>query len=138
MKTIEKQQVIDVLNGLEVIEENGGEDTYVLVENSEENHKQLNSVGISSETINRYGDEETFCILALAFSEGYADLYDGNKIIFFDEKVELEVEEGKTIIFYKDDGDFYLAVSEDSGNVSINKLTDEHLQALKNLLHRVN
>src|SRR5690625_5556712 len=29
-------------------------------------------VGIGADTINKYGDEKTFCVLALAFNEGYA------------------------------------------------------------------
>lgn len=134
MKTIEKKRVLDVLNNLDVIETNGGDEAYILVENNEENHKQLNAVGISSETINKYGDEETFCALALAFSEGYADMYDGNKIILFDKKFEAEVEKGKSIILYMQGNDFKLAISEDSGNVSISRLTDEQLQEIKKVI----
>ena len=75
MQTIDKQAILDVLNSLEVIEQNGGESAYLLVENNVENHKKLNAVGVPSKTINNYGDDETFCILALALSEGYADHY---------------------------------------------------------------
>lgn len=72
---MENQKILDVLNSLEVIEKQGGEDSYMLVENNEENRKQLNDVGISNEVIAKYGDNERFCILALAFGEGYADFY---------------------------------------------------------------
>jgi len=76
---MENQKILDVLNSLEVIEKQGGEDSYMLVENNEENRKWLNDVGIDSETINKYGDEEAFCVLALAFGEGYADFYQNGK-----------------------------------------------------------
>ncbi|MGE6515178.1 hypothetical protein [Lysinibacillus sphaericus] len=79
MQTIDKQAVLDVLNSLEVIEQNGGENAYLLVGNNVENHKKLNALGVPSKTINNYGDEETFCILALALSEGYADYYNAFK-----------------------------------------------------------
>ncbi|MGE7114684.1 hypothetical protein [Lysinibacillus sp. NPDC047702] len=73
MKTIDKQAILDILNSLEVIEQNGGESSYILVENNAANHEKLNALGVPSEAINKYGDEETFCFLALAFSEGYAN-----------------------------------------------------------------
>lgn len=78
-----KQAVLDVLNSLEVIETNGGEDAYILVANSEENRMKLNAVGVTDETITRYGDDETFCILALAFNEGYADEYRDGKLVLW-------------------------------------------------------
>lgn len=131
---VEKQRVLGVLNSLEVIETNGGEDAYILVENSEENHKKLNEVGISSETINRYGDEETFCICALAFSEGYCDLYEHGKLIAFDKSIELEVDEGKSVIFYKHEGKTYLTLSEDSGRIDTIELIGEQLQEIKNVI----
>jgi hypothetical protein len=114
MKIAEKQLILEALNSLEFIETNGGEEAYILVENNDENHKILNEVGISSETINRYGDEETFCILALAFSEGYCDLYEHGKLIAFDKSIELEVGNGKSVILYKHEGKSYLTLSEDS------------------------
>lgn len=70
---IDQQAVLDVLNSLKVIERQGGEDGYALVANSPENRAKLNAVGVTGETIDRYGDEETFCIYALAFNERYAD-----------------------------------------------------------------
>ncbi|EGL15302.1 MULTISPECIES: hypothetical protein [unclassified Paenibacillus] len=68
-----KQVVLDVLNSLEVIERQGGEDPYILVANNEENLSKLVAVGIPLEKLACYGDEETFCILSLAFGERYAD-----------------------------------------------------------------
>jgi hypothetical protein len=76
-----RQAVLDVLNGLEVIDQQGGEDAYMLVENSEENRAKLSEVGVSAETILKYGDTETFCILALAFGEGYCDEVQGLKLV---------------------------------------------------------
>lgn len=134
MKTIEKQRKLDVLNSLDVIESNGGEEAYMLVKNSEENHELLNDAGISSETIDKYGDDETFCVLSLAFGEGYCDLYDGGRLIVFDESVELEVEKGKSIIFYKHSGNIHLALSEDSGKIVTTILSDEQLQKIKNTI----
>lgn len=81
MNKVEKQRVLDVLNSLEVIEQQGGEDAYMLVDNTEENRKRLNEVGVSDEIINGYGDENAFCILALAFGENYADEFVGGKFI---------------------------------------------------------
>lgn len=81
MTNEERQAICDVLNSLEVIEQNGGEDAYILVDNNEQNREKLNSVGIGTEKIYAYGDDETFCILALAFGEEYADNYDGKFII---------------------------------------------------------
>ncbi|MEJ8548420.1 hypothetical protein [Brevibacillus borstelensis] len=62
---------------------NGGEDANILVANDGENRKKLNAVGISDETITRYGDDEAFCILALAFNEGYADEYRNGKLVLW-------------------------------------------------------
>lgn len=81
MKAYEKQKVLNVLNGLEVIETNGGDDAYILVASSSENLEKLNEVGVSIELALKYGDEETFCILALAFGEGYADEWEDGKLI---------------------------------------------------------
>ncbi len=67
------QSILDALNGMEVVESQGGEDAYMLVDNSVENRAKLNAFGITDEKINGYGDENTFCILALAFDMGFAD-----------------------------------------------------------------
>ncbi|ATF11598.1 hypothetical protein A616_06255 [Brevibacillus brevis X23] len=74
-----RQAILDVLNSLEVVDSEGGESAYILVENSEEVRRKLNAVGISDEVINRYGDDESFDVLALAFSEGYTDYYTKGK-----------------------------------------------------------
>ena len=86
MKTIDKQAILDILNSLEVIEKNGGENTYILVENNAANNEKLNAVGVPSEAINKYGDKETFCILALAFSEGYANELEYSKLVLRPDK----------------------------------------------------
>lgn len=89
MKTIDKNKVLDVLNGLEVVEE--GSEGYILVENNKEVHEKLNALGVSSETINKYGDDETFCIIALAFTEGYAkDFRDGKLVTAPNLETEIE------------------------------------------------
>lgn len=131
MNLLEKQKVVEALNSLEIIESNGGEEAYALFENSQENRTVLNKVGISDDVINGYGDEETSCILAIAFGEGYADLYDGNKLIVFEEKVEIELEEGLTAILFKQEGVLHIAVLFDGGRVLIKKLADEQINEIK-------
>ncbi|MGG3307470.1 hypothetical protein ABER23_08580 [Paenibacillus lautus] len=72
---LNRQAILDVLNSFEVVDQSGGEDCYILVENSQVNRSKLNAVGVSSKTIDKYGDHETFCILSLAFGENYADFW---------------------------------------------------------------
>lgn len=134
MNFIERQRVIDALNSLEIIESNGGEGAYALFENNEENRAILNEVGITDEVINGYGDEETSCILAIGFSEGYADLYDGNKLVVFEKKIEVELEESLSAIVYKHEGDFHVALSSDDGEVLIKKLSEEQVKEMRNVL----
>ncbi|MGG1637208.1 hypothetical protein [Paenibacillus sp. NRS-1760] len=78
-----KQTALNVLNSLEVIEQQGGEDCYILVANSEENRKKLNAVGISNETIQAYGDNDTFCILSIAFNEGLCNEYNNGRLVIW-------------------------------------------------------
>lgn len=134
MKIAEKQRVLDVLNSLDVIEINGGDEAYILVENNKENHEILNEVGISSGVINKYGDKETFCALALAFSEGYADLYDGSKIIAFDKRMEVEISKGEDIVLYKHGRDIYLALSKAGGSVEAVNLSKEQIDAINSVI----
>lgn len=134
MKLIEKQQVLDVLNSLEVIEENGGEDAYILVKNDENNKKLLNEVGITTEIIEKYGDGETFCILALAFNERYADLYYNSELIAFDKSFAVELEHDEIVILYNYDGKYHIMVSKDDGKISTVELTNEQLQEIKNVI----
>lgn len=77
---MDKQAVLDVLNKLEVVETRGGEDASILVANNEENRTKLEAVGVPPEKLSYYGDEETFCILALAFGEQYADYFEKGKL----------------------------------------------------------
>lgn len=86
-----KQAVLDVLNGLKIFEWNGGENPSILVQNNAQNRVKLNNVGVSTETINKYGDANTFCILALAFNEHYADDIVGGKLIVWDSYVDSEL-----------------------------------------------
>lgn len=78
---MENQNVLDVLNSLEVIDRQGGDEAYILVANNEENRAKLTAVGVDPSICKKYGDEEDFCILALAFSEGYADSVKDGKLI---------------------------------------------------------
>ncbi|WGV60122.1 hypothetical protein QIH01_02990 [Brevibacillus brevis] len=54
-----------------------------MVENSEEIRKKLNAVGVADEVINRYGDDEAFDVLALAFAEGYTDYYEKGQFVLW-------------------------------------------------------
>lgn len=134
MNKLNKKEVVNALNSLEVIEASGGDCAYVLVENSKENHEILNEVGISSDTINQYGDEETFCILSLGFSEGLIDLYDGSKCICFDNEIKLKIDTGKEIVLYKTDDSVNISIHEDSGDVYIKELSKEQISDIVNFL----
>lgn len=79
-----RQRALNYLNQMEVIESQGGEESYALVENNEENRRLLTEAGIPLETALKYGDKETFCIIALACSEGYATYYDGENLHYYD------------------------------------------------------
>ena len=82
-----RQRILDALNQMDVIESGGGEDAYVLVENNKENRQILTDAGIPLKTALKYGDDDNLCILALAFSEGYATWYTGSKLIYHDVSV---------------------------------------------------
>ena len=81
-----KQTVLDVLNRLEIIESQGGDEAYAIVELNEENLAELAEVGITKEMVEGYGtDGEDFCILAYAFNEGLADYHQNGKLYLFGE-----------------------------------------------------
>ncbi|EFV74453.1 hypothetical protein HMPREF1013_05333 [Bacillus sp. 2_A_57_CT2] len=128
-----KKEIAAVLNSFEVIESGGGEEAYALVANTEENREQLNAVGVPNEVINGYGDKETFCILSMGFSEGYIDLYDGEKVIVFDESVEIETDGSKSVIMYKNEGEHFICVSYDGGSVDIKKVPAEQVEEIKEM-----
>lgn len=133
MNKVEKQRILDVLNSLEVIETNGGEDAYILVANNKENQGRLNAVGVSTETIYQYGDEETFCILALAFGKGYADWYDG-ELISFDNEVQVECETGDSVNFFKYKGEVFVGITNSGGYCSSVKLNESQLNSLREII----
>lgn len=82
-----RKRALYFLNQMEVIEENGGDSAYAIVENNEENRQLLQEAGIPLETALKYGDGETFCIIALACSEGYATWYNGSELIYHEVSV---------------------------------------------------
>lgn len=84
MIKMNRQAVLDVLNSLEVIDEQGGEESYIIVELNEENLAELSVVGITKDMVEGYGTDGTdFCILAFAFSEKYADEYKNGELILW-------------------------------------------------------
>lgn len=82
MNAIKRQMVLNRLNKMEVIESEGGDSAYALVENNEDNRQLLKEAGIPLKKALRYGDNEAFCIIALACGEGYANWYDGAKLSY--------------------------------------------------------
>lgn len=79
---IENKDVLDVINSLEVEEYGTADSPYMLVENNEENRSKMQAVGVSEQTLLKYGDDEFFCIVALSYSEGYANSHDGTNFIY--------------------------------------------------------
>lgn len=77
-----KQAILDVLNSLEVVEQNGGDEAYILVDVTPEMVDELADFGVTQDTIHKYGDAETTCILAMAFCEGYANGFDKGKLVY--------------------------------------------------------
>lgn len=76
-----KQAVVDVLNSLKVLDRNGGDDAYILIEKNEENRSRLNGVGVSDEIIDSYSEDDTTCIMSMAFGEKFADEYEGGRFV---------------------------------------------------------
>lgn len=90
----QKQAVLDVLNSLEVVDADEG---YILVESTVENIQKLNAVGVTDEEIHEAGDDDTFCILAVAFNGRYADGYNGKLVLWgpIDDDLRSRVIEGQ-------------------------------------------
>ncbi|HEY8444690.1 MAG TPA: hypothetical protein VIK94_01025 [Bacilli bacterium] len=136
MNEINAQKVLDVLNNLEVIEANGGDDPYLLVENNKKNRNKLNEVGINNETINLYGDDETFCILALAFNEGYADWYFNRKFFKSQNDIEIYVdnERENKVVLFKSNEEYFLGLITNGETNRIIKLSDSQREKIKEVL----
>lgn len=74
------QAFVNVLNELQgsVFESNGGDDAYKLVENTAAVREKIRAFGITEQEIKNAGDEDSFCLLALAFGKYPGQLvYDG-------------------------------------------------------------
>ncbi|MEK3658224.1 hypothetical protein NSQ29_01515 [Paenibacillus sp. FSL F4-0236] len=76
------QAILNVLNSLEVVEQNGGDEAYILVDVTPEMVDELAEFGVTQDTIYKYGDAETVCILAMAFCEGYANGFVKGKLVY--------------------------------------------------------
>lgn len=92
------QMILDVLNNLERVEEYYAfDESWILVENTPELHAALNAVGVPSSHIDEYSDSEdnTTCILTLAFSYGYANVINDNAHLELlpDDELQLMFEE---------------------------------------------
>lgn len=73
------KEKLELLNSLEIIESDGGEMPYVLVENSEENREILEKIGCKP-----LADEEHIDIFSIAFDLELADWFTGEKFIKLD------------------------------------------------------
>lgn len=129
------ETIVSVFNSLDVLETNGGEDAYIIVSNTDKNRKKLNDVGVSNAVIDKYADDDTFCILSLALSEGYADLFDGKNFIAFEKSFEIELGNNNILTIFKSDGEYYLCYTENGGIINIQNLSIEQIKKLERLLH---
>lgn len=79
MNKFKREEILAVFNSIESVEEHFSVDeAWILVENNKELHEKLNTVGVSSDIINKYESEDNLtCLLSIAFGEGYATGYDG-------------------------------------------------------------
>lgn len=77
------QAILDILNSLEVEDQQGGDDAYILVNVTPEMVDELAEFGVTQDTIHKYGDAETTCILAMAFGEGYANGFKDGKLVYY-------------------------------------------------------
>lgn len=90
------QEKLDLLNSLEVIDQEGGEDLYVLVENNDKNREVLSKIVPDvDEYVRQVGDSETIDLVLAAFEYADADYYTGSKFktITKDEAVDLLMKE---------------------------------------------
>lgn len=132
---MDKQAVLDVLNNLEVIETNGGEDPYILVERTDATIQKLNDVGVSTETIDQYGDEETFCILALGFGEQCANFVKNGALKNVENATELTFPNGYTVQLFEFEGKVRLTLLDSAGVLmSESIVTPEEARTIKSIL----
>lgn len=132
----ERRRVVELLNEMEVIEVDGA---YALVEDNEENRALLKEAGLSTDLIDMYGTRgDTFCVMAVAFGEGYADRFDGNKLIVFDDCYNIPVDhphsEVQDIVFYKSGNGFGIYLKNKDGSEVITDLQDEQKSAILGFL----
>ncbi|KAA8747134.1 hypothetical protein [Paenibacillus sp. UASWS1643] len=78
---MDKQTILDVLNNLEVVDQQGGDEAWMLVDVTPEMIEELDHVGVEKETVLKYGDDESVCILALAFGEKYANFWHKGQLV---------------------------------------------------------
>lgn len=110
------------LNQMYVVEANGGEDAYAIVENNETNQRLLKLAGIPLEEALKYGDEEGFCVLSLVFGEDIANYWSGGQFLYIEELDEVDKlkEENSR---YKKALEFY--ANEDSYGFTFNPSTED-------------
>jgi hypothetical protein len=70
-----RDSILTYLNSLPVVEMEQGDDAYVLVKATQDVKEKLEKLGVSLATVAKYTQDDNLCILALAYSEGYAGDY---------------------------------------------------------------
>lgn len=74
--------IVDMLNNLELADESYGEDeSYMLVDITDEVVNEFEAWGYVRADLEKYGDEDSFCVLAFAADKGYANYVKGGKLI---------------------------------------------------------
>lgn len=90
---MDNHEALYYLNQMEVISSNGGEETYAIVENNEENRELLEKAGIPLYKALRYSshlDHKDFCIFATAHEAGIANYWTGEHMMYLDELDQLD------------------------------------------------
>ena len=128
---MDKQRVLGVLNSLEVIESEGGESAYILVEASKDNIEWMNSVGIANEILDKYIDGNTIDILALAAGERIAHLHRYGRLV---QSTDIYIDDDDSINIYDLNGSIIMEGEGREGVKWKTMLSPEERRELKKLL----
>lgn len=76
-----KPSTIDIINSIEIIEKQGGDDAYILIADSEENRKKLRTAGLNDHQIEECACNGTIDLLWIVAVHAIADDYKDGKFI---------------------------------------------------------
>ena len=134
MGIINSKDVIDVLNSLEVVEFQSGEDPYISVADSKENRGKLTGIGVSNEVIDKYSDKEHICILSLATTEDYSDLVTSDmEFIKFEDSASLQSGESQILLARHSEG--LHVIHSSLGSFRTEELTSKQLKDIYRVLY---